>query len=113
MLPKFKRLNLKKDFDWVKSQSKVLDSRFLKLLVREGENTIPKIGVAVSSKVFKKAHDRNFVKRRTFATFGNLYSLLPSNINIIALPKRIAFGVKSFELDEDVMSVLKKVKILK
>ena len=86
MLSKDKRLNLKKDFKWV-AAGKKLETRYLKLFVRFGENAIPKIGVAVTTKFFRRATDRNRAKRLVFAAFEPLYMKLPNNINIVALPK--------------------------
>lgn len=111
MLPKSKRLNLKKDFKWV-AAGKKLESKYLKLFVKIGENSIPKIGIATSSKSFKKATQRNRAKRLVSAAFENLYSRLPQSVNIVALPKTGILSVKSAEVLSDLERTLKDEKVI-
>ncbi len=112
MLPKSQRLNLKKDFKWVTAGGKAVDTKFLKLFIIMGENTQPRIGIALSSKNFKKATERNRAKRLTSAAFEPLYGDLPVNINIVALPKTGILGVKSGDVLMDLEDKLKNEKII-
>jgi ribonuclease P protein component len=109
MLPKDKRLNLKTDFKWVVS-GKSLETKFIKLFSKVGQNQFPKIGIATSSKVFKRAVDRNRARRLTSSALEKLYPKLANNINIVALPKAAILGVKSDEvfksLDEKIIDQL-------
>ena len=111
MLPKPKRLNLKKDFKWV-AAGKKLETKYLKLFVKSGENQNPKVGIATSSKSFKKATERNRARRIVSGAFEALYSRLPENINIVALPKSGINEVKSDLVLLDLEVELKKEKIL-
>ena len=111
MLPKPKRLNLKKDFKWV-AAGKKLETKYLKIFVKLGDNEMPRIGIAVSSKSFQKATERNRVKRIVSAAFEVLYPRLPQNINIVALPKTAVSKVKSSDVFLDLEEGLKKDKIL-
>lgn len=111
MLPKSQRLNLKKDFKWVASGKK-FETKYLKLFVKEGDNQIPRIGVAVSSQAFKKATERNRVKRLVSAAFQSSISHLPSTINIVALPKVGVIEVKSSDVLLDLKEGLKKAEII-
>ena len=111
MLAKVKRLNLKKDFKWVVSGRKI-ETKYLKLFIREGENNIPRIGIAVSSGLFKKATQRNRVKRLTSQAFEPIFHLLPPTINIVALPKVNIHDVKSQDVLLDLEEKLKDEKIL-
>ncbi len=108
MLPKYQRLNLKKDFKWVASGRK-LETQNLKLFVKLGENINPRIGIAVSSKNFKKAHERNRAKRLVYQAFQSIIRLLPPAINIIALPKTSVIGVKSSDLGKELESIYEKI----
>lgn len=110
MLPKSKRLNLKKDFKWVASGKK-LESKFLKLFFKIGENQTPKIGIATSGKIFKKATQRNRARRLTSQALQTIYYQLPTNINIVALPKQGLLDVKSAEVLEDLKIALEKTSI--
>src|SRR3990167_8613835 len=111
MLPTAKRLNLKKDFKWVASGKKI-ESKFAKIFIKQGENSFPKIGIATSGKVFKKATDRNRSKRLISKAFEVLYPNLPLDINIVALPKVGVINVKSDEVLKDLKEVLKKESVI-
>ncbi len=112
MLSKDKRLNLKKDFKWVASGGKSIDTKFTKLFVRIGDNSQAKVGIAVSAKNFKKANDRNRARRLASAAFESLYLSLPKNVNIVALPKAIVTGVKTGDVLLDLEEKLKDEKII-
>ncbi len=111
MLSKGKRLNLKKDFKRV-AAGKKLETTYLKLFVKTGENELPRVGIAVSAKVFKKATERNKVKRLVSEAFEALYARFPAAINIVALPKAGAVRVKSGDVLLDLEEGLKKAKVL-
>ncbi|MDO8576966.1 MAG: ribonuclease P protein component [Candidatus Daviesbacteria bacterium] len=111
MLPKSQRLNLKKDFKWV-AAGKKLETKYLKLFVKVGDNKLPRVGIAVSSKSFKKAVERNRARRLTSAAFEALYSSLSERLNILALPKVGVINVKSGDVLLDMEEGLKKGKIL-
>ncbi|MBI2329775.1 ribonuclease P protein component [Candidatus Daviesbacteria bacterium] len=111
MLPKPQRLNLKTDFKWV-AAGKKLETKYLKLFIKPGDNQIPRIGIAVSSKIFNKATARNKAKRLTSAAFEALYSKLPKTINIVALPKSSINKVKSPDVLLDLEKILKDEKII-
>ncbi|MDO8619529.1 MAG: ribonuclease P protein component [Candidatus Daviesbacteria bacterium] len=112
MLGKSQRLNLKKDFKWVTSGGKGIDTKFLKMFVRVGENETAKLGIALSGKSFKEAHERNRARRLASAAFEVLHSALPSNLNIVALPKASILGVKSGDVLIDLEERLKHEKII-
>lgn len=111
MLSKDKRLNLKKDFKWVASGKKI-DTKFLKLFVRVGENKVARLGITSPSSVFKKAVDRNRARRLTAQAFQEIYSKLLGTINIIALPKQGILDVKSSDVLLDLETTLINEKII-
>ena len=108
MLSKDKRLNLKKDFKWVAAGRK-LESQYLTLFLRYGENTKARVGIAVSSKVFKKATERNRARRLVSQAFQSTISQLPSTVNMVALPKQGVLDVKSTDVLLDLEQALKKI----
>jgi ribonuclease P protein component len=112
MLPKPQRLNLKKDFKWVVA-GKSLDTKFVKLFLRVGQNQTPRLGIASSSKNFKQAVDRNRARRIFSAAFEPLFlRLLINGLNIVALPKQAILSVKSGDVLLDLEQVLKKEKLI-
>lgn len=108
MLPKDKRLNLSTDFKWI-SSGRVFQSTNFKIFYKPGENKSAKVGIAVSPKNFPKAVLRNKAKRIMFNAFGKIYENLPSNSNIIALPKQSIDNVKSGDLILELKKVLEKI----
>ena|SRR5258708_17206727 len=85
MLPKSKRLNLKKNFKFVADGRKIYTQSF-KIFYRLGENPQPLIGVAVSKSNFNKAHDRNKAKRLAFQAVEKVYERLLKNLNLVIMP---------------------------
>jgi ribonuclease P protein component len=86
MLPKSRRLNLKKDFKWV-VQGRKKETESFKLFFRPGRNFFPKIGVAVAKGYFKKSHERVLAKRKSFSAIKSIYQFLPNNLNLVIMPK--------------------------
>ncbi len=112
MLPKSKRLNLKKDFKRVASGDR-LETKYLKLFIKKDLSSIvPKVGIAVSSTLFKKATQRNKVRRVTSAAFEKIYPRLQKSLNIVTLPKRRLLDVKSQDVALDLESSLSAKGIL-
>lgn len=111
MLSKQKRLNLKKDFKWMVA-GKQINTQFARIYIKIGDNEFPKIGIATSSKNFKKATERSRAKRTISAALEVLYENLPQNINIMALPKVSILGVKSGDVALDLEEVLQNEKVI-
>lgn len=104
MLPKHKRLNLKKDFKWV-AQGERKETVNLKVFFRFGDNSIPKVGIAVSKANFAKAHDRNRAKRIISEAVREIYQSLPKDTNLVIIPK-----VSVFEQSPDPDSLAAQIK---
>lgn len=111
MLSKNKRLNLKTDFKWLIT-GKDIDCKFTKLYVKTGNNQFPGVGISVSSKIFKKAVERNRARRLMSTAIEIVYERLSSSINILALPKKGILSVKSGEVLLDLEEVLTHEKII-
>lgn len=111
MIAKEKRLNLKKDFKWV-AKGKVIQTKFAKLFISLGGNNFPKVGIATSAAVFKKAVERNRARRIVSAAIETLYTKLPPNSNMVALPKSSILAVKSDLVLLDLEEALKHGKII-
>ena len=122
MLPKPQRLNLKKDFKWVVSGKK-LETKYLKVFYRTGdlstsntpslrESECARVGIALSSKNFKRAVDRNRARRLTSKAFETIYSKLPTNVSIVVLPKTGVLSVKSDDLVLDLEGILEKESVI-
>lgn len=111
MLEKSKRLNLKKDFKWVATGRRI-ETKFTKIFIKMGENSLPRIGIATAKANFKKSSERNRARRLLSFALQSLYGKLPSNSNIITLPKAGILEVKSNEVLLDLETTLKNEKII-
>lgn len=107
MLSKNKRLNLSTDFEWIKSGT-VIQTPHFKLFSKFGDNQLARVGVAIVSKQFPKAVQRNRAKRIIFSAFEKIYETLPQNLNIIALPNKGIDKVKSEDLILEIKKALGK-----
>lgn len=87
MLPKFKRLNLKKSFKWVVSGRR-LDTPSFKIWAKTSYNSFPLIGISLSSSIFKKPSKRNLARRKTSFAIEKTYPLLRNNLNLVIMPKQ-------------------------
>ncbi|QQG43747.1 MAG: ribonuclease P protein component [Candidatus Daviesbacteria bacterium] len=105
MLPKLNRLNLKFQFKEVITGGKV-SHKFGNVYLKYGDNNKPKIGVALTTKVFKKAHERNRAKRVISAAFEKMLVKLPANINILVVPNAEVLKVKSEELLKEYENII-------
>lgn len=110
MLPKSQRLNLKKDFKWV-AAGRRLETKYLKLFIKNGDNLFPRIGIAVSGQIFKRATERNRARRLTSQAFQAITYCLSPTANIVALPKSSILDVKSQDVLLDLEEALKNAKI--
>lgn len=111
MLSKEKRLNIKRDFSWVRSGQRLENSQ-LKLFYRFGEIDNPRVGIAVSGKVFKKAVERNRARRLLSSGFENLYNRLVKKVNILAMPKEEVLKLKSDEMVRILEELLKQGRLI-
>lgn len=103
MLPRSKRLNLKKDFKRIVSGKRV-ETLYFKLFFKPGLNTTPLIGISLSKKDFKLATERNRARRLASKMVEDIYESLPKGMNLIIMPKAQILNSKS----EDLSAELKK-----
>ena len=112
MLPKQNRLNLKKSYSWVNTGKKLESSNF-RLLYRLGNNSHPLIGIALSSRVFNKAVQRNRARRLISKAFEVVYQSLPALINIVASPKSGILNSNSSQITDELVGLLKKEGVVR
>ena len=91
---------------------KKLETKYLKLFLKIGDNQSPRAGIAVSSHIFKKSSQRNRARRLISAALEALYLKLPQNINIVALPKATILSVKSGDVLLELEEKLQNEKII-
>lgn len=109
MLPEKNRLPLSSELERVKGQGQVFQGKFFGLIVAPGKET-PRFGFIISTKVAKKASQRNRAKRiLREAVRGNL-GLLPRAVDGVFLAKKKIIGRPFFEVEKEVTGLFEKVK---
>lgn len=104
MLKKEKRLNLKKDFRWVREGKKLYLPLFT-IFSRQADIVDPQIGIALSKQQFKDATGRNRAKRLTSKAIENLYPSLRKGVKFIIIPKAQVLEKSPEELAESLKNV--------
>jgi len=105
MLPKIKRLTKKKDFMKLAVQGRSIFGPFATLRVRQTPKAPTKVAFITSTKVFKKAVDRNRAKRRMREVVRLVWADLPLGMQLL-------FVLKPESKDADYSKLIKEVKRL-
>lgn len=103
VLPKSKRLNLKTSFRWVAAGQKT-QTTHLKIKYRFGQNSLPLVGIAISSNI-KKAHLRNKARRLVSAGLEQIYDRLPKGLNLVIMPNELILQSNPKEIKNELESV--------
>lgn len=113
MLAKQRRLVKEKDFEKIFKRGKSYYSHLLGVKVLSGEFDYNRYGLIVSSKVSKKATDRNRLKRQLRAAAKELDSQLAAGFDlaIMALPALLNQDYKTIK--SELEKILAKLKLFK
>jgi ribonuclease P protein component len=109
MLKKSQRLNLKTSFKWVRSGRRD-ETPNLILFSKLGDNSTALVGISLSSKIFKKSHDRNRARRLASQAIQNLYTSLLKGLNLVIMPKDSVLQAQVGDLEAELTEVLGKMK---
>lgn len=119
MLPKKNRLTKGEDFDLVKREGETIKGKnlLLKYLNLKSKNKKltqrdSKIGIVVSTRVSKKATDRNRVKRQVRNSLFNILDKMQSGYKIVLLTRRSLLELSSSEIEKEVKNLFKKAGIV-
>lgn len=105
MLPKKNRLNLRKEFSALKKDGKMVNSESFGFLFKREE--FSKFGFIVSTKISKKAVERNLIKRRLSEIVRQL-SKQPQ-VNGVFLCKKTILNKSYQELKKEVENAINKI----
>ncbi|MBI2267903.1 MAG: ribonuclease P protein component [Candidatus Blackburnbacteria bacterium] len=110
MLPKKYRLTDKADFDVVFSKGWRISGRFFVVLVLEKSELFNSLlGIIVSSKVSKKAVDRNRIKRVVRSALGQSIVESKTFYLVVVIAKAAAVTAPSKLLEEEAITLLGKI----
>ncbi len=108
-LNKKNRLKKKRDLESVFKKGKAVKGSFLSIKYKKTEIGIPRFGFIVSTKVSKKAVERNRIKRILSETAWKAVDNLNSWDIVIFSVKNIISATKT-EIVNDLIAVLNKIK---
>ena len=112
MLPRKHRLTQDKDFKRVFKKGRFFIVKFINLRIVENNFEISRFGFIISKKNFKKAVDRNKIKRRLRDTIHSRLEKIKPGFDVVVMVRR-EIGNKSYqEIDEVMEEILNKAKIL-
>ncbi len=109
MLPKPKRLTKKRDFLKLASQGHTVFGPFATLRIRQVPKKATQVAFITSTKVFKKAVDRNRVKRRLREVIRELWPELPAEMHLLFILKPEALKAEWPALGEEVRRMLSRI----
>lgn len=110
MIPKKLRIN-KQDTEWVlkKGEQVTSDLFIVRFLSNQNNGDKPQFSIVTSTKLAKKAVDRNKLKRRIYEAIRmNMPEKLP--LKIVIIPKKRTLNVEYEEIDKDVKNLFSKLK---
>jgi len=112
-LAKHLRLSKKKDFKAVIERGRRAYGKLITLIVLENGLTNRRFGIIISSKVSKKAVERNKIRRRIVEIIRVYSNSLIEGFDAVILTKPDILGKKRKVLEEELLSLFKKLGIEK
>jgi ribonuclease P protein component len=109
MLPKENRLRHEKDFARLSVKGRPLYGPFCILRAWKSGSIPSKIGFVASGKRFKKAAERNFIRRRMREAFRPLLPSLPSGYDMIFVAQPEIRNAKFPDLQDSIRHLVEKM----
>jgi ribonuclease P protein component len=106
MLPKNHRINLRKEFSVLKKNGKMLNSESFGLLCVKNAKE-QKFGFIVSTKISKKAVERNLIRRRLSEIVRQLPTL--PKVSGVFLCKKTILNKNYQELKQEIENIFRKI----
>lgn len=109
MLSQEHRLRRAKDFFLLSVQGRSIHGPYLTLRIRQVKQEEKKIGFITSTKVFKRAVDRNRIKRRLRAMVSDVRAELPEKFHLLFVVKPDALEASTEALIEEIRRMVAKI----
>lgn len=112
MLPLKNRLQARRDFEETKTKGQKYQSRLFGLLVYPTNSEVTRFGFIVSTKISKKATQRNKIKRRLRESIRKVLPTLKTGYDVVFLGKKELLDKKLSEISVEVVKTLGKAGLL-
>jgi len=112
MLSKAHRLTDNKEFQTIYRRGRYNSTALLAVNTLPNRLGITKVGVVVSKKAARKAHDRNAAKRKAREIIRLAFPKIKSGNNIIITLKAPAVTVEYASLEKDLLVALKRLGLI-
>ena len=112
MLPRKYKLKKDNDFKRIFNNGKYGQEGFIKIKSLENDLEISRFSFIVGLKVSKKAVLRNKIKRRLEEVVHSVFQQIESGFDIIVFIDKIILEKKYTEIEENLINLLKKSKII-
>lgn len=110
MLSKDKKINTKLFKEVMVLGKKKYFKYFYLLIMENKKQEKSHITIVTPKKQFKKAVERNIVKRRVFRLIKDLYPTIPPSLNIIFFLKKEIKELKTLDLKKEIKNSLDSLK---
>lgn len=112
MLPSSNRLVRKQDFELIKKEGRKYQSNFFGVLVKSTEENSSRFGFIVSTKISKKAAERNKIKRLLRESIKTFLSEIKPGNDILFLVKKDILNKSFEEISKETKEVLKRANVI-
>ncbi|NCO00188.1 ribonuclease P protein component [Candidatus Falkowbacteria bacterium] len=113
MLKKSNRIGRNKDFDRAFKLGQSFYDKILGLKTVENGLAVSRLGILVSTKVSKRAVDRNLIKRQIRAIVKNEWSNLKDGKDLVIITLPLILDKSFEEIQKTVQKALKKLNLYK
>jgi ribonuclease P protein component len=111
MLPRRYKLKKDNDFKKVFKEGKYCQGEFVRIKYFKNELDFNRLAVIIGSKSFKKATERNQIKRRIEEIIRLNWQAIKPGFDIILIIQPMAKGKTYQEIEAELSALLKKIKI--
>ncbi|MDO8551454.1 MAG: ribonuclease P protein component [bacterium] len=112
MLPQKNRLLSRRDFETVKGKGVKFQTNLFGLIVCPTEKDNSRFGFIISTKISKKATERNLIKRRLREVFREFLTKIQPGYDIVVLGKKDLLTQSFDQIKKTTEEVLVKAKIV-
>lgn len=110
--PQKLRIRKRAEFKRLQAGSRKLNSRHLLAIINPSSGPNSRIGITVTTRIDKRATQRNRIKRIIRETFRHLHHQLSGTFDIVVIARQNASDCSAAELRQELTELFRKNRIL-